>query len=59
MCCVLVRPLTQSLVINKSEEQITHKPEFSHYLHSSLDHSLHSVRLFVKVYVHIFVPKTD
>lgn len=29
MCCVLVRPLTQSPVINKSEEQITHKPEFT------------------------------
>lgn len=51
MCCVLVRPLTQSLVINKSEEQITHKPEGTQYLHS--------VRPFGKVYVHIFVPKPD
>lgn len=39
MCCVLVRPLTQSPVINESEEQITHKPGLSRYLGSSLDHS--------------------
>lgn len=52
MCCVLVRRLTQSLVINKSEEQITHKPELTHYLHSSLDHPALSTAVWESVRAH-------